>query len=187
VIIDGADPYRGPSFSLRSRLRRQLWDAVWLVVFRPTPRFLYSWRNILLRLFGARLGRHVHINQSVRIWAPWNLELGSYVGVGRGAILYSMASIVIEDYAVISQGAHLCAGSHDHNSPNFQLIARPIRVGRRVWLCADSFVGLGTEIAEGCVIGARAVVVKSIEDPWTVWVGSPAKVVGKRIPIADGE
>ncbi|NDH69645.1 MAG: putative colanic acid biosynthesis acetyltransferase, partial [Gammaproteobacteria bacterium] len=35
------------------------------------------------------------------------------------------------------------------------------------------------KIADGCVLGARAVVVKSIVEPWTVWAGNPA--VRKRL------
>jgi putative colanic acid biosynthesis acetyltransferase WcaF len=186
VILPGADPFIGPSFSMRNRVRRQIWSLVWAALFRPSPRVWYAWRNLLLRIFGAQLGKGVHFNPSVQVWAPWNMEVDDYVGVGQDVILYSMAKIVLEHHAVISQGSHLCTGSHDYNSPNFQLVARPIRIGCRAWLCADSFVGPGAEIAEGCVVGARTVVVNPIRDPWTVWVGSPARVVGRRTPSAGG-
>jgi putative colanic acid biosynthesis acetyltransferase WcaF len=91
-----------------------------------------------------------------------------------------MDRISIGDYSVISQGAHLCAGSHDFNRANFQLTTAPILVGSRVWLCADTFVGPGVQIADGSVIGARGVVAKSIDDPWCVWAGIPVKRVGIR-------
>lgn len=180
MIIQGNDPFTGPSFTLLHRVVRQLWTATWLLAFRPSPRFVYPWRNVLLRLYGARLGRHVHFHPSVRVWAPWNLRVGDYVGFGEDAVLYSMEKIVIGDHAVISQGTHLCGGSHDYNSPNFQLYAQPITIDRWVWLCAESFVALGVTVAEGCVVGARAVVVRSIEEPWTVWAGVPARRVGSR-------
>ncbi len=130
---------------------------------------------MLLKLFGAKLGDHVHVHSDVRIWAPWHLCIGNRVGVGSGVILYNMAPLVIGDGCVISQGAHLCAGSHDIDSSNFQLIARPITLQPDVWVCADAFIGLGVTIGEGCVVAARAVVVKSIHQPWTVWAGNPAQ------------
>jgi putative colanic acid biosynthesis acetyltransferase WcaF len=134
----------------------------------------------LLRLFGAKLGRHVHVQASVKIWAPWNLEVGNFVGIGDNVTIYSMAGVRIDDYAVVSQGTHLCAGTHDFNAPNFQLMSSPIRVGARVWLCAETFVGPGVSIAEGSVIAARGVVCKSIVTPWRVWGGVPVREIGAR-------
>ena len=174
MIIQGNDPRRQSSFSIGSRLARALWGIVWLLLFRPSPRPFHAWRRLLLLLFGAKLGAGVHIYPNVKIWAPWQLHIGNRVGVANGVTLYNMAPIVIGDNCVVSQGAHLCCGSHDIDSPNFQLIAKPITLEREVWVCSEAFVGPGVAIAEGCVIGARAVVTKSIVEPWSVWAGNPA-------------
>ena len=174
MIIQGNDPYTQPSFSLGNRIARGLWGVVWMLLFRPSPRPVHAWRRFLLRAFGARLGRDVHVQSSVRIWAPWQLEIGHRVGVGAGVTLYNMALLSIGDQCVISQGAHLCGGSHDLDSANFQLVARPIRLEKDVWVCADAFVGPGVTVAEGCVLGACTVVMRSIPEPWTVWSGNPA-------------
>lgn len=174
MILQGNDPYTQPSFSLRNRIARALWWLVWTLLFRPSPWFAYGWRNLLLRLFGARLGRDVHFASSVRIWAPWQLSVGDRVGFGGGAHLYNMAPLTVAGGAMISQGAHLCGGTHDIDSPNFQLVAKPISIGAHAWICAESFVGPGVSIPEGCVIAARAVVARSIDEPWTVWAGNPA-------------
>ena len=155
-------------------MARSLWAIVYTLLFRPSPRPLHAWRAFLLRLFGARLGQHVHVYPGVKIWAPWQLEIGHRVGVADGVTLYNMAPIAIGDNCVVSQGAHLCTGSHDIDSDNFQLIAKPITLHANAWVCAEAFVGPGVEVAEGCVLGARSVVVKSIAEPWTVWVGNPA-------------
>lgn len=184
MIIQGNDPYTSPSFSLGNRLLRALWGAVWLLLFRPSPRPFHAWRRLLLRLFGAQLGKHVNVYPNVKIWAPWQLIIGNKVGIADGVTLYNMAQITIGDYCVVSQGAHLCAGSHDIDSGNFQLIAKPIELEKNVWVCAEAFVGLGVTIAEGCVLGARAVVVKKITEPWSVWAGNPAvkkKIRNKRV------
>lgn len=178
MIIQGNDPFTQPSFSLRNRLARALWGATWALLFRTSPRFMHGWRRTLLRVFGAQLGRDVNFAASVKIWAPWQLKVGDRVGFGAGVNLYNMALLTIDDEAVISQGSHLCGGTHDIDSPNFQLVAKPIHIGPRVWICADAFVGPGVSVAEGCVLGARAVVVKSIDEPWSVWAGNP--VVKKR-------
>jgi putative colanic acid biosynthesis acetyltransferase WcaF len=168
------DPFTQPSFSLANRFARGVWGIVWLLLFRPSPRPLHAWRRLLLRLFGARLGRHVNVYPGAKVWAPWALRVGNRVGIADGVTLYNMALLTIGDNCVISQGAHLCGGTHDVDSANFQLLAKPITLGNNVWICAEAFVGPGVTIADGCVLGARAVLCKSITNPWTLWAGNPA-------------
>lgn len=179
MIIQDNDPYTQPSFSLRNRMARALWGVVWLLLFRPSPRPFHAWRRFLLRLFGAKLGKNVNVYPGVNIWAPWLLTIGSRVGIANDVTLYNMALIDIGDNCVVSQGAHLCGGTHDIDSSNFQLQAKPIILKNNVWVCAEVFIGPGVAIAEGCVLGARSVIVKSVHAPWTVWAGNPA--VMKRI------
>jgi putative colanic acid biosynthesis acetyltransferase WcaF len=180
VLIQGNDPYRGPSFTLGHRIQRQAWYVVQALLFRTSPRPFHAWRALLLRLFGARLGQGCHVYPGVQVWAPWNLQLGNFVGVADGVTLYNMDSIQIGDYAVISQGAHLCGGTHDFNSANFQLVVKPIVIGAQVWVCAEAFIHPGVVVPEGAVIGARAVVTKSLQQPWAVYVGNPCQQVGVR-------
>ncbi|MBL0943600.1 MAG: putative colanic acid biosynthesis acetyltransferase [Hydrogenophaga sp.] len=180
MIVQGNDPATQASFALGNRLARALWGLVWLLLFRPSPRPAHAWRRTLLRAFGARLGRHVHVYPGVRIWAPWQLEIGDRVGVGDGATLYNMGPLRIGSGAVISQGAHLCGGTHDIDSPNFQLVARPIDIGEHAWVCAEAFVGPGVRLAPGCVLGARSVLMRSVDEAWTVWAGHPAVRVRQR-------
>lgn len=180
MIIQGNDFYFQPSFSLGNRIRRQLWDVVQVVFFRPSHRLLHRWRALLLRMFGATIGKDCHIYPKAKIWAPWNLRLGNCVVIGDFVQLYNMDRIEIDDYAVVSQGAHLCCGTHDYNSLNFQLVAKPIVIGKKAWVCAESFIHPGVEIPEGAVVGARSVVTKSLPLAWKVYSGNPCRQVGNR-------
>ncbi|QAU48743.1 putative colanic acid biosynthesis acetyltransferase [Bradyrhizobium guangzhouense] len=169
----------GPSFSLRNRLIRLLWNATWLLLASWTPPFMHSWRRFLLRLFGARVAATSGIYGSARIWYPANFEIGEHAYVGPRAIIYSMAKITLGDYSLVSQGAHLCAGSHDIDDPNFQLRAKPITVSARAWIAAEAFVGPGVCIGEGAVLGARACAFRDLS-PWTVYAGNPAQELRRR-------
>lgn len=181
MILQGNDPATEPSFGLKNRLARLLWGVVWALLFQTSPRPAHVWRRFLLKLFGAKLGKHVHVYPGVRIWAPWQLSIGDRVGVADGVVLYNMAPINIGNQTTISQGAHLCAGSHDINSPNFQLIAKPIVLGANVWVCAEAFIGPGVTVSDGCVLAARSVVVKNVAAAWTVWAGNPAQLKKQRL------
>jgi putative colanic acid biosynthesis acetyltransferase WcaF len=130
-------------------------------------------------LFGADVGRDVHIYPSVKITIPWNLGIGDQAGIGDNAILYALGNIHIGRAATISQGAHLCAGTHDYNDPAMPLLKIPILVEDCAWVCADAFVGPGVTVGGHAIVGARAVVVKDVE-AGAIVVGNPARQVKKR-------
>ena len=169
----------GPSFSLRNRLGRVVWNVVAILLFRTSPNPLHAWRSFLLRCFGARVGHNVHVYPNVKIWAPWNLILGDECGIANGSILYSQGVITIGQRAVVSQGTHLCAGTHDYTKSGFPLIVKPINVGNHAWIAAEAFVHPGVTIGDGCVIGARSVVTKDMP-VWMVCAGHPCKPVKER-------
>lgn len=175
----GSRLVRRPPPSIANKLARAAWGIVRVLLFRPTPAPLHAWRRLILRGFGARVGSRVAVYPSADIWAPWNLTIEEGATIGGGAIIYNVDHITVGRYAVISQGAHLCTASHDHNAPTFDLMTASIRVGEEAWVAAEAFIGPGVTIANGAVVGARAVVVKSVDERAVV-VGNPAKAVGMR-------
>lgn len=169
---------RAKKWTRREMLMRILF-ALASPVFRCSPRPLWGVRRGLLRLFGATVGAHAHICPSVAITIPWNLTIGDRAAVGEGAILYALGKITIGADATVSQGAHLCAGTHDFRDPAMPLIKPPITIGAGAWVCADAFIGPGVSIGDMAVVGARAVAVRSVP-PHKIVAGNPATVIGTR-------
>ncbi len=180
------EPWRGgASFALRNRIYRLVWGMTWRLLASWTPPPLHGWRRLILRLFGAKVAPTAHVYPSVHIWSPANLEVGDHAGVGPNVTVYSMAKITLAPYSIISQGAHLCAGTHDIEDTHFQLRARPIVVGRRAWIAAEAFVGPGVTVGDGAVLGARGCAFRDLQ-PWTVYAGNPAQAIKPRkIRVAD--
>lgn len=174
------DPFSGaPTFTLRHRSERAAFAVVWALAARWTPPPMRAWRNWILRCFGANLHVTANVYGSASIWYPPNLLMAAHATLGPKTNCYCMAPITLGERAVVSKGAHLCAGSHDIDDPHFQLIAKPISIGAKAWIAAESFVGPGVTVGSGAVLGARAVTVKNL-DEWTVYAGNPAKVVRTR-------
>lgn len=173
-------PFEGaPTFSMKNRLKRALFRVIWSLLAAWTPPPLFKWRNMILRAFGARIHPTARIYSSVRIWLPENLVIGAQSGIGPRATIYNMAPITIGERVVISQGSHLCAGTHDFRDRKFQLFAKPIRVEDGVWIAAEAFVGPGVTLGRDCVLGARAVATKDLEEN-RVYAGNPAVPRGHR-------
>ncbi|NBW75688.1 MAG: putative colanic acid biosynthesis acetyltransferase [Sphingomonadaceae bacterium] len=169
----------GASFSLGNRLLRFCWGLAWLLLARFTPPQLHGWRRLVLRGFGAKIGRGVRVHSSVRIWLPVNLELGDFCLIGPGAHLYNQGRIVIGARSVVSQGAHICASTHDIADPHFQLLLRPVTIGEQAWIAAEAFVGPGVTVGDRAVIGARAALFEDAA-PDGVYSGNPARLLKQR-------
>ena len=167
-------------FSFGNKCYRFLWNLIWLFLFRPFPGALfYSWRNFLLRLFGAKIGIRCRIRCTVKVWMPANLIIGDAVAIGQHVELYNVAPITIGDGVTVSQYSFLCTASHDIFSRQKTLICIPITLASFSWIAADAFIGMGVTIGEGAVVGARACVFRNVE-PWTVVGGNPTKFIKKR-------
>lgn len=182
VILDAerSDPRSGgPSFNLENRVRRGAWNVAWLLLASWTPRQLHAWRRFLLRAFGARMAATADVRGSARVWHPPHLAMAERTVIGPRVNCYNMAPISLGAGALVSHDAHLCAGSHDIDSPAFQLVARPIAIGAEAWIAAEAFVGPGVTVGEGAVLGARGAAFRDLE-PWAVYSGNPAQKLRSR-------
>lgn len=173
------DPYKVAAMPHGSRLARLLWQIVYALLFRTSPRPFHTWRAMLLRLFGARLGPDCHIYPRAVIWAPWNLSCEDTVAIADEAIIYNPSPISLKSHCTISQQAYLCGATHDHDNPAFPMISAPITIERYAWVCARATVLLGVSVGEGAVLGLGSVASRDLE-PWSVYAGLPARKISER-------
>lgn len=157
-------------------LRMVIWRIINATIFTIIG---FRGRTHLLRAFGANISGSSYIYASVRIYAPWNLEMEDGCVLGPKVEVYNKAKVCIGRQAVISQKSFICTAGHDINSPRMALVAKPIMVGRYSWVAAQAIVLPGVMVGEGAVVAAGAVVAKSVE-PWTVVGGNPAKMLKVR-------
>ena len=177
-MVDVIANRKARKWSKKELLGRILWGAT-LPFFSMSPRLLWGWRCWILRLFGAKIGKNVRIFSSVKIMIPWNLDIGDFVTIGDGVNLYALGPITIGQSSMISQGAHLCAGTHDYRDPTLPLLKQPITIGEGAWVCADAFIGPKVIIGDRAIVGARAVAMKDVASNMIV-AGNPAKIVKPR-------
>jgi putative colanic acid biosynthesis acetyltransferase WcaF len=177
-VIDIERNRRAQKYSPNEMGRRVCWMLL-RPLFRFSPRPCFRWRNFLLRLLGAQIGRDVHIYSSAVIYYPWQLVAGDESAIGEYAFIYNLGLVTIGARATISHRVHLCAGTHDYTKPEFPLLRPPIVIGEQAWICAEAFVGPGVTIGEGVIVGAGAVAMTDVE-PWMIVAGNPAQVIKLR-------
>jgi putative colanic acid biosynthesis acetyltransferase WcaF len=184
IVASGDDnAYHRASFTLRNRLARLLWQIVYLLLYRVSPRPLHAWRSALLRLFGAKLGPGCHFYPSSKVWAPWNLVCEDCCTLADGAEIYNPSLVYLESHCVISQQAFVCGATHDYDRPEFPMVSYPMRLGAYSWICARASVAPGVKVGVGAVLGLGSVASHDLE-PWTVYGGAPAVKVKSRAVVA---
>ncbi|MGA9658031.1 MAG: sugar O-acetyltransferase [Asticcacaulis sp.] len=106
----------------------------------------------------TRIGRHVFINQNCTFYDLGGIDIGDDVMIGPNVSL-------------ITSG-HPIAPSERRNG----VIAKPIVIGRNVWIAAGVTVIGGVTIGENSVIAAGSVVTKDVPAN-TLAGGNPARVI----------
>lgn len=167
-------------FTLTNKIGRVLWQITFgCVSIFPAKGF--NWLRIaILRMFGAEMGTGCVVYPSAKIWAPWNLSMGSHSCIGPHADVLSMARISIGSNVTISQYAVLCAGTHDITTPHNDLIAKPLFIDDQSWICAYAKILPGVRVGTGAVVGMASVLTKDAK-PWTVYGGNPSKAIKTRV------
>lgn len=179
-----SDPYLRPAFSLGNRLRRLIWNTCWFFLYRWSPRPFHSWRALLLRSFGATLGRNCHFYPASKIWAPWNLICADQVSAADGVEIYNPAPMRFGSHAILSQQAYICGATHDYDDPAFPLVAYTMNFGSYSWICARASVAPGVDVGDGAVLGLGSVATRNLE-PWTIYAGVPAVRIKERQQSAE--
>ncbi|OAN14370.1 WcaF family extracellular polysaccharide biosynthesis acetyltransferase [Exiguobacterium undae] len=148
-----------------------IWWFIQGTLFRLSLHNMYRWRVFILKIFGAKIGKHVKIRSSAKFTYPWKISIGDYSWIGDDVVLYSLDCIDVGSNTVISQKSYLCTGSHDIYCENFSLKTKPIKIGDSVWIATDSFVHPGVVIGSNSVVTARSTIRKSVDS--NVIVGGP--------------
>ena len=155
-----------------------LGSGVWRItngtLFRlPLPIFNFV-RVGLLRLFGAKIGRDVFVESSVRVDAPWNLVIGDEVKIEKCVVLNAIGGISIGSKCQISPYAHFCSANHDYTELSMRVLACPIVIEENCWIAVDSFVGPNTRIGAGSLLASRSTAFGDLPAK-SLLVGEPAR------------
>jgi putative colanic acid biosynthesis acetyltransferase WcaF len=157
--------------------------ALWFLVnglFFINPVLPFSGlKIILLRLFGARIGRQVVIKPGVNIKYPWRLQIGDHCWIGEKVWIDNLADVKIGNHVCLSQGAFLLTGNHNYKKPAFDLMTGEITLEDGVWIGAKSIVCPGVICYSHAVLSAGSVATKRLE-AYGVYQGNPAIKIRER-------
>lgn len=173
------NPIQNSQVSRVDKILNLFWKFLNLTLFRYSPFFMRKFRVFLIKIFGGKIHWTCSLDRLAIIDFPWKLHMDKFSSVGENSWIYCLDEIHIGEFVCIGKDVYLITGSHDIDSLTFDLITKPISIGRGSWISTGSYVLPGIEISEYTVIGAASVVTKNTL-PFGVYAGNPAKFIKVR-------
>lgn len=168
---------------------RRLWLSLYyLVAFRlpgppmPFGKISHRIRRFIVRRIFRSCGSDVIIGTRVNFDSGCDLIIGSGSNIGRGSwvakdtqfgknVMTGPEIIVLSvNHSTVRNGVPFNKQGH------FQ--RKPVIIGNNVWVGTRAIILPGVVIGDNCVIGAGAVVSKSVPSNCTI-VGNPARIINK--------
>ena len=144
--------------------------------------------DVSLTLDNLKFGHGTLIERDVTFWLGTGLrqgiELGERVYVGRNCYLGAIETLRIGDDTIIGAYSYFITANHQASRWDVPIrqqdyTSEPVLIGRDVWIGAHVTILPGVNIGDHAIIGAGAVVTKSVP-AGEMWAGVPAKCIGRR-------
>ena len=115
-----------------------------------------------------------------------NLRLGPKVVMGRDNVVNTYLDIEIGENALLGDWIYICDFDHRYDRLDLPIKKQgveksPTRIGADVWVGEKASILRGADIGAGSVIASQALV-KGPIPPFSIAVGSPARVIRSRLP-----
>lgn len=126
------------------------------------------------------------VGEGAMIEAPFhasygmNLHLGRAVYMNAGCVVLDSAPVRIGDGSMLGPGVHIYCAEHHKQSAERAAgieIARPVTLGRDVWIGGGAILLAGVTVGDGAIVGAGSLVRHDVPPGATV-VGNPARIRG---------
>ncbi|MAT61851.1 MAG: acetyltransferase [Micrococcales bacterium] len=168
------------------------WRFFWFKVRYPhviTTGFVFLGRRVELyarRGYGQLImGRFVHVGDENRLRCHEGvLTVGDKAVFGRDNTINCYLDVEIGPATIVADWVYVCDFDHvtdDINLPikDQGIVKTPVRVGADVWIGTKASILRGTNVGQGSVIAAHAVVREDVP-PYSIVGGIPARVLKNR-------
>lgn len=161
------------------KIKMALWYFTNVLFFINPLNPVSGLKVMLLRLFGARVGKGVVIKPSVNIKYPWFLEIGDHTWIGENVWIDNLAKVKIGSNCCLSQGSMLLCGNHNYKKSSFDLIVKPIILEDGSWVGARSTVCPGVRLRTHSILTVDSVATETLE-AYSLYKGNPAVKIRER-------
>lgn len=171
--------FNNSGYRPRNLIIRSAWYLVNIILLKSNIPYPYCLKRMILRFFGARVGKGVVIKPNVNIKYPWFLAIGSHSWIGEGVCIDNLGQVSIGNNVCISQWACILTGNHNYSKTTFDLMINPVVIEDGAWVGAKSIVCPGVTIKTHSVLTVGSVATQDTEQ-YGVYQGNPAQLIRQR-------
>ena len=175
ATFNGSNFDKGAGF-----LKITLWYFVNALLVRASWNPFMGIKIVLLRMFGARIGKGLVIKNNVVIKSPWNLTVGDDCWLGEDCWIDNLDKVCIGNNVCISQGALLLTGNHDYTVFSMPYRNAAITLEDGAWIGAKAVVCPGVTVRRNAILTVGSVATKEMEENG-IYQGNPAVRVRTRV------
>lgn len=139
----------------------------------------HHFRRFFYRRFGVKIGKGSAIHMHLKLYNPFNIQIGEDSIIGEDAVLDGRDKLIIGNHVDIASEVMIYNSEHDVRDPSFKAINAPVVIQDYVFIGPRAIILPGVTLKKGAVVGAGAVVTKDVEEN-TIVGGVPAKQIGER-------
>lgn len=151
-----------------------------LIPILPETR-CFALKRWMWKRAGVKIGKNVRISSSVKIFGAGELSIGDNTWVGHRVVLIASSSIRIGKNVDIAPNVFIGNGTHEITPDKDRIadieVSKDIVIGDGCWLCVNSTILPGTELAKKIVVGAGTVVGSVFKEGCILIAGIPAKEI----------
>lgn len=137
----------------------------------------------------VEIGNHIAIDNGVTI--STQMVMGDYIHIAPYVVIIGgkTTQLKLNDFSFVASATKIIMGSEDYTGGGLVGPTIPIKYRELIFedVTFERFAGCGVNctimpgvtLAEGSVIGAHSLIMEDTE-PWTIYVGSPAKPIKVR-------
>lgn len=145
-----------------------------------------SEESLIKRPHLCEIGSHNAIDNGVTI--STQLTMGDYIHISPFVVVIGgeKSKLILEDFTFIASGTKVVCGSEDYTGGGLigptipeeyrKINYNTVKFERFAGCGVNCSIMPGVTLAEGSILGANSLLTKDTE-PWTIYVGSPAKPV----------
>ena len=153
----------------------------WLVRYNQTLAVPASERRAMLAELFAEVGECAVVRPPFHCDFGSNIHLGAHVFLNFNCVILDVTTVTIGERTQIGPGVQILTADHPRDPAQREAgleFARPIAIGRNVWIGGGALIMPGIAIGDDAVIGAGSVVTRDVAPGATV-VGNPARPLAK--------
>lgn len=152
--------------------------------------------NLLRGRFVAKkariVGRNLIVMSGTRFRSIENLSIGDEVQIGYDNFIQALGGVSIGSNSMTAPGVKIWSVNHNYREKNKLITGQgqttsPVVIGCDVWIAANAFISPGVHLPDGCVVSSGAVVGVKDYKPYSIIAGNPARVIGFREDLGQGQ